>query len=275
MRSQSIEAHSCTFVSYKFDDSSQSSILLVAAKKENNQMWKLHIIELGPIPDGNQNHRHKTQQLMLHTMHLKSAPSDPNFFDDIPTNIVCDNRIGLIFILSKYGIFYICDIETGTPLFCENVLPGHVNRTAFFSLTFDKDTNSLIALARSGQVLLIKISISDLIEESPNIKVQSKVFERISKKMLEIKKINVKPNHNHVRNTERNLAIGQPSNSTNHEQVVLSDNVKSKPGSHNRKTNFSVDVSVGNRHQRRYPNECHVEKATNDMITFEEEITRL
>lgn len=187
-----------------------------------------------------------------------------NFYDDIPTNIVCDNRMGLIYLLSKYGSFYICDIESGVPLHYHLLSDS---RVAYFSLSLDERTNSLVALARDGQVSLIKVKLTALIEDSANSKVQSKVFERISRKLKE--------NEPNLNNNNNNNSIV----SRYHEFCVNVQRINSGPLSLD-----SAKLVQLNNHPLT-PSHCSVatiqcnseanKSFDNSSISFEEEVTRL
>ena len=162
---------------------------MVTLKRQKEHTWKLQILELGPIPVGNLSHKPISQLLCSHTKRIAIIAGENYQTEDIPTHILCDNKIGLIYLLSKYGSFYICDLETGVPLYYE--LVDCIDGCALFSIAFDPATDSLIAVSRSGQVLLIQVSLSLLIHERSNPKVAPKVWERINCKLQEVKGINV------------------------------------------------------------------------------------
>lgn len=187
MKSQCIEAHSCHFASYRFDDSPNNSNILIAVKRENKMLWKLYIIELSTIPYGNVKMM-KTQHLTFHSKETLNRPSNESNnlpFDDIPTNIVCDEHYGLIFIVSKYGFLYICDLETGVPLYYDTI--NNNGNSAIFSLSYDQKNHCLIAINRNGFVMAIKILFKKLLECQTLSNQSTNVYDRISEKLKQKK----------------------------------------------------------------------------------------
>lgn len=184
-QSQCIESHSCAFASYQFDDSEHCSTLLITAKRQKDSSWKLHIIELGPIPNGNLTHKSINQILTAHTERYGANVRGQT--EDIPTQIVCDNQIGLIYLLSKYGSFYICDLQTGVPLYYDSI-SDWTDGQAIFSFAYDSTTDSLVAICRNGQVLTIQLSLTALIRDSDTWKAP-KAWERIGNKLKQVKGI--------------------------------------------------------------------------------------
>lgn len=200
-QSQCFDAHSATFAAYHFDDSDRESTLLIAAGRERDGSWKLHIIELGPIPTGNRNHRAKTITLTLHKRQQRrdsqeskssskdsssSSSSPPGLFDDVPTNIACDARLGVIYVLSKYGSFYVCDLETGVALHYEKLGPSFTHDSAMFAFAYDASSQTLIAITRAGRVVAIDINFEQLIADTKaggKQTINAKVIERINRRL--------------------------------------------------------------------------------------------
>lgn len=194
-KSQCIDAHSCIFTAYQFEDSDQRSTLLVAAIRQKNRTWKLHIIELGPIPSGNISHKPIHHMLNAHNTIRSSSEAfvGPKVAgqqtEDIPTHIVADSEVGLVYLLSKYGSFYICDLETGAPLYFENIT-GATDGAPIFTLTAHPATESLVAVSRSGQVLSIAVSLPALLRTSTETaKVGQKVLDRIRARLRRMKRL--------------------------------------------------------------------------------------
>ncbi len=204
-KSQCIDAHSAIFTAYQFDDSEQRSTLLVAAIRQKNRTWKLHIIELGPIPGGNISHKPIHHMLNAHNSpraNLEllvngngSGNGGGHPTEDIPTHIVADSEVGLVYLLSKYGSLYICDLETGAPLFFEHLKSvmgseGGGDLAPIFSLRADAATESLVAVSRGGQVISIAVSLPALLRQAAdNAKVGQKVLERIRGRLRRLKRL--------------------------------------------------------------------------------------
>lgn len=203
-KSQCIDAHSAIFTAYQFDDSEQRSTLLVAAIRQKNRTWKLHIIELGPIPGGNISHKPIHHMLNAHNspranlellVNGNGNPNNGHPTEDIPTHIVADSEVGLVYLLSKYGSLYICDLETGAPLFFEHLKSvmgseGGGDLAPIFSLRADAATESLVAVSRGGQVISIAVSLPALLRQAAdNAKVGQKVLERIRGRLRRLKRL--------------------------------------------------------------------------------------
>ncbi|KAH9426373.1 hypothetical protein DERP_010941 [Dermatophagoides pteronyssinus] len=310
--SQCIDAHVATFVGYRFEGSANDSILLIACKRDTIHLWKLYIIELSAMANPNSHYKNrpiKSQHLMLHgfqrTMnfshnhnHEQEQEKCPNettstqssssttssnqtsiHFDDIPTHIVCDNYIGLIFIVSKYGSIYICDLETGIPLYYDT-LTQFTENLAIFSISYDSKNSCLLAICRNGRVLVIKILLKKLLEHK---KLQSNIRNRISqrvhcRKLLRMSSIpNNATNDYHDNNDEKNLRTVSISvnnnNNNNNSRKKSNDNEHSKQSSNiiiddsdeGVDSNRSDQTSIDNR-----PASFYIDQ--DDLV---EEITRL
>lgn len=149
-----IEAHAINFTTYKFNGNSYATNVFLAAKRtnqlSNSNQVKIYIIELGPVVDGN-------SALISRTESVKwFDPIDGRY--DFPVSIECSTEFGLIYILSKYGTIYICDVESGAFL-----LKRVVSSNCLFVSLLDFETQGLIAIARSGQVLSIDLDLNNLI----------------------------------------------------------------------------------------------------------------
>lgn len=269
MKSQCIEAHSCHFASYRFDDSSNNSNILIAVKRENKVLWKLYIIELSTIPYGNVKMM-KTQHLTFHSKETLDRPSTESNnlpFDDIPTNIVCDEHYGLIFIVSKYGSLYICDLETGVPIYYDTIKTGNA---AIFSLSYDQKNHCLIAINRNGIVMAIKILFKKLLECKTLSNQSTNVYNRISeklkhKKLLQMATISTgdQLNNNIIINdnddNKRTISIMVNQNQVSSENICIKRPPK-KPTNHHAHNHLQHATSSNN--NLSYPD-------------LEEEVTRL
>lgn len=253
-QSQCIDAHSATFTAYRFEDSDRESTLLIAAGRERDGSWKLHIIELGPIPTGNRNHRAKTITLTLHKQQQQrrdsqesknsskgsssssSSSCPPGLFDDVPTNIACDARLGVVYVLSKYGSFYVCDLETGVALHYERLGPSFTHDSALFAFAYDASGQTLIAITRAGRVVAIDINFEQLIDTSQaggRQTVNAKVIERIGRRLEHVgarrrkaqeKKDDEEKNLTTTTTTKNALSVAHHSSDGNGKASSLSSN---------------------------------------------------
>ena len=231
----------------------------------------------------NHNHEQEQEKCPNETTSPQSSSSTTSnqtsiHFDDIPTHIVCDNYIGLIFIVSKYGSIYICDLETGIPLYYDT-LTQFTENLAIFSISYDSKNSCLLAICRNGRVLVIKILLKKLLEHK---KLQSNIRNRISqrvhcRKLLRMSSIpNNTTNDYHDNNDEKNLrtvSISVNNNNNNNSRKKSNDNEHSKQSSNiiiddsdeGVDSNRSDQTSIDNR-----PASFYIDQ--DDLV---EEITRL
>lgn len=233
---QCIEAHSCAFASYRFEDSDQCATLLVAANRQKNSSWKLHIIELGPIPSGNNAHKPIHHPLSAHTRHADAAAVEFGQTVDIPTHILLESQVGLIYLLSKYGSFYICDLETGVPLFYDQLV-NWTDGYPLFSFAYHAETDCLVAITKSGQVLSIKVSLGALMKTCrDNAKVGQKVLDRLHTRLRQLNRLNSDPLAESVESSQELLLNGSHYNSvTSYDSAHSSASTASSSASFPRK----------------------------------------
>ena len=162
--SQCIEAHSCTITQYKFNANQSSTQVLLAAKRNQLNGLKIYIIELGPIQDGN-------CSLISRTDVIPQVESSD--CDDFPLSIQCNSELGLIYVFSKYGSLYICDIESGAL-----IISTHISSSVIFATCFDLQTHTALAIDRNGQLLAIELGIEYLLRHLDNIS-KKEVSQRI------------------------------------------------------------------------------------------------
>ncbi len=156
-QSQCIEAHACNIIEYKFNGNISATQVLLAAKRYQMNAFKIYIIELGPNEEGN-------CALISRTEVIPLLDSSDGLKYDFPVSIECNQQMGLIFVLSKFGSMYICDIESGaliiSAVICSDII---------FTTTFDYETQGVIAISRNGQVLSIELYLPYLISHLKSI----------------------------------------------------------------------------------------------------------
>lgn len=146
--SQCIEAHVCQLSRYKFNANQSPTEVLLAAKRNHLSTFKIYIIELGPIREGNCSLISRTEII----------PQLDSYDSDFPVAIECNTELGLIYLFSKFGSLYVCDIETGALILSALISPSIV-----FTTCFDSHTQTVMAITRSGQLLAIELSLEYLL----------------------------------------------------------------------------------------------------------------
>ncbi|CAG2172745.1 unnamed protein product [Oppiella nova] len=148
--SQCIDAQAFTLCEYKFIANQMPTQVLLAAKRHQTNALKIYIIELGPIQECNNSLISRTEVIpQLDT-------NDANgLTPDFPVAIECNTDLGLIYVFSKYGALYVCDIETGAL-----ITSALISSSVIFSTCFDSETQTVMAIDRTGQLLTIELYLS-------------------------------------------------------------------------------------------------------------------
>lgn len=161
-----IEAHAAHFTTYKFSENLSLSNVLLAAKKTASNHVKIFIIELGPVQDGNLALISRTEQI-----HWDEPREGKN---DIPVAVESSSEYGLIYIISKFGIFYVCDLENGFLLF-----KTIISQSTIFTSTLDTETQGILVVSRCGQMLGIEMQLPQLTQYITNSLGKKPIVQRL------------------------------------------------------------------------------------------------
>ena len=136
-RSQSLDAHAAAFSMVKVPGKSEEVPVIAFAQKklvDGAAVSKLHVIELG-----------QPGQTMLKKNADLFFP--PEFTDDFPVSMQVGSRYGFIYIVTKFGLLFVYDLETAAPVY----------RTRFSQdpifVASGADDSGFLAINRKGQVL--------------------------------------------------------------------------------------------------------------------------
>ncbi|GFS98511.1 clathrin heavy chain [Nephila pilipes] len=163
---QNIEAHCVCFTSYQFKGNAQPSCVLIAATRNANMHGKLHVVELGPHLSGN----------LAYTSHTGSIEFSNEWCRyDFPSSIQVSSKLGLVYIVTKYGVMHLCDMETCTTLCSVNLCTDVI-----FSTAFNKETEGIIAISRNGQVLSVELKKEQLVKYVWEVSKRLHIAERLS-----------------------------------------------------------------------------------------------
>ncbi|XP_054718572.1 clathrin heavy chain 1-like [Uloborus diversus] len=164
--SQNIDAHCVCFTSYQFKGNAQASCVLIAASRGVEAHGKLHVVELGPHITGN----------LAYTSHTGTVQfSDEWYRYDFPSSIQVSSKLGLVYIVTKYGALHLCDLETCTTLCSVNLCTDVI-----FSTAFNNETEGIIAIARNGQVLAVDLKREQLVKYVWEVSKRWHIAERLS-----------------------------------------------------------------------------------------------
>lgn len=140
---QCISAHAVCFSMYHFADNPQPSTVFCVSSREALDQGKVHVIELGPYKPGNFAPRNVYDHL--------------HFLDDLerydfPVSLQVSTEYGLLFVVTKYGYLYMCDMETAMCLCCTRIAVDVI-----FTSTLNTDTQGILGVTRTGQVLTVDL----------------------------------------------------------------------------------------------------------------------
>lgn len=170
---QCIEAHCVRFARIRFDENNLESTTLIALKKTSSNTMKIYIIELGPLKSQNNCLVNRTEQLRFNdSVNGQSI--------DFPLHCVICFKLGLIYAISKYGQLIICDLQTGVQLNEQQTISEDI----VISAKLDIDAQSIVLIARNGQVLLIEIDFGSLVKRFARDVKLKKIAKRIERALL-------------------------------------------------------------------------------------------
>ncbi|VDN03972.1 unnamed protein product [Thelazia callipaeda] len=145
--SQPIEGHAACFVSYKLEGNPHPSNLFCFSVR-SPQSGKLHIIEIGAPPAGNQPFQKKQVEVYYPT----EAASD------FPVAMQASSKHGIIYLVTKYGYVHLYDIETAVCIYMNRISSETIFVTAEYTAT-----EGILGVNRKGQVLSVSIDEQNMI----------------------------------------------------------------------------------------------------------------
>ncbi|KAK7087962.1 clathrin heavy chain 2-like [Littorina saxatilis] len=140
---QCISAHAVCFSLYHFAENPRPSTVFCVSSRETQDQGKVHVIELGPYKAGNFAPRNVYDHI--------------HFLDDMerydfPISLQVSTEYGLLFVVTKYGYLYMCDMETAMCLCCTRI-----SVDVIFASTLNTDTQGILGITRGGQVLTVDL----------------------------------------------------------------------------------------------------------------------
>lgn len=169
---QCIACHAVCFDTYKFAGNNTASTVFCVGSRDVSTHGKVHVIELGPYKTGNFAPRNTYD-------HIQFFDDDEHY--DFPVALHVSGEFGLLFVLSKYGYLYLCDMETSTCLCCTRI-----SLEVIFTSTLNSETRGIIGVTRSGQVLTVDIKKEDLINYVRDTAKKGNQADRLEKTIITI-----------------------------------------------------------------------------------------
>lgn len=146
---QCISSHAICFSDYHYDDNPSSSTVMCVASRDSNDTGKIHVIELGPYKQGNFAPRN--------TYDVIQFMDDVNRYD-FPVSLHVSSNYKLLFMVTKYGHMYLCDMETAACLCCTRI-----SLSIVFTSTLNSESQGIMGVTTSGQVMTVDIKKEGLI----------------------------------------------------------------------------------------------------------------
>ncbi|XP_068623684.1 clathrin heavy chain [Battus philenor] len=145
--SQPIEGHAASFATFKAEGNAEPSTLFCFAVK-TAQGGKLHIIEVGQTPAGNQPFPKKAVDVFF----------PPEAQNDFPVAMQVSPKYDVIYLITKYGYIHMYDIETGTCIYM-----NRISSDTIFVTAPHESTGGIIGVNRKGQVLSVTVEEDSIV----------------------------------------------------------------------------------------------------------------
>jgi clathrin heavy chain len=146
-RSQALEAHAASFINFQPEGADRPALLIAFAQKtlggDGQVTSKLHIIELGGTPGAAGAYSKKQAELFF----------PPEFADDFPVALQPSSKYGVIYVVTKLGLLFVYDVETGSAVYRNRISPDPV-----FIATESSAAGGVYVINRRGQVLLATLN---------------------------------------------------------------------------------------------------------------------
>lgn len=145
--SQPIEGHAASFAQFKMEGNAEASTLFCFAVR-TVQGGKLHIIEVGQPPAGNQPFTKKAVDVFF--------PAEAQ--NDFPVAMQVSAKYDVIYLITKYGYIHLYDIETATCIYM-----NRISGDTIFVTAPHEASGGIIGVNRKGQVLSVSVEEDNII----------------------------------------------------------------------------------------------------------------
>uniref|UniRef100_A0A1B6DTY8 Clathrin heavy chain n=1 Tax=Clastoptera arizonana TaxID=38151 RepID=A0A1B6DTY8_9HEMI len=145
--SQPIDGHAASFAQFKMEGNPEASTLFCFAVR-TAQAGKLHIIEVGQPPAGNQPFSKKAVDVFF----------PPEAQNDFPVAMQVSAKYDVIYLITKYGYIHLYDIETATCIYM-----NRISGDTIFVTAPHEASGGIIGVNRKGQVLSVSVEEDNII----------------------------------------------------------------------------------------------------------------
>jgi clathrin heavy chain len=139
--SQPIEGHAAAFTEFKMNGNAQPSNIFCFAVR-GAAASKLHIIEVGAPPTGNQPFPKKAENIFF----------PPEADKDFPVAMQASKKYGVMYLVTKYGYVHLYDVESAQCIYSNRISGDTIFVTAQY-----EPTEGIIGVNRKGQVLSVSV----------------------------------------------------------------------------------------------------------------------
>lgn len=150
--SQPIEGHAASFANFTVEGNPNPSTLFLFAVG-GPQGGKLHVIEVGQPPQGNQPFTKKAVDVFF--------PVEAQ--NDFPVAMQTSPKHGVVFLITKYGYIHLYDVETGTCIYM-----NRISGDTIFVTAPHEATSGIIGVNRKGQVLSVSVEEENIVQYITN-----------------------------------------------------------------------------------------------------------
>ncbi|KAH8238365.1 hypothetical protein KR032_005186 [Drosophila birchii] len=145
--SQAIEGHAASFATFKLDGNKEPTTLFCFAVRTSSG-GKLHIIEVGTPPTGNQPFPKKAVDVFF----------PPEALNDFPVAMQVSAKYDTIYLITKYGYIHLYDMETATCIYM-----NRISADTIFVTAPHEASGGIIGVNRKGQVLSVTVDEEQII----------------------------------------------------------------------------------------------------------------
>ncbi|KAH8397918.1 hypothetical protein KR222_006418, partial [Zaprionus bogoriensis] len=145
--SQAIEGHAASFATFKIEGNKEPTTLFCFAVRTSTG-GKLHIIEVGTPPNGNQPFPKKAVDVFF----------PPEAQNDFPVAMQVSAKYDTIYLITKYGYIHLYDMETATCIYM-----NRISADTIFVTAPHEASGGIIGVNRKGQVLSVTVDEEQII----------------------------------------------------------------------------------------------------------------
>lgn len=164
--SQPIEGHAAVFSQFKLSGNAQPSNIFCFAVR-GAAASKLHIIEVGTPPTGNQPFPKKAENIFF----------PPEADKDFPVAMQASQKYGVLYLVTKYGYIHLYDVESAQCIYSNRISGDTIFVTAAY-----EPTEGIIGVNRKGQVLSVSVDEDKMVPFLIQVKQNGELARRIAER---------------------------------------------------------------------------------------------